>query len=518
MPRYTKQLIQPLLLASIALSASISVRAATGPEACAALRQIQLPDATVTSTEFITNGHFQPPGEGDSLRAASTAELKNLPPFCRVSLTIKPQIRVEVWLPGQNWNQRFQAVGGGGYAGFIAYDSLGEAIRNGYAGSSTDTGHSASIANGKFVLNADHTLNQQQIDDFAHRAVHEMAVKAKTVIAAYYQSPPRYSYWNGCSTGGRQGLMEAQRYPKDFDGILSMAPAINWDRFIPAEIWSQLVMQQDLGAPIPAAKLHALQQAIIAEYDKADGVVDEVIDDPRIVHPSDKLMASAGLNTAEIAAMRKIWTGPRTANGSFMWYGLEPTAPLIGLGGAQPFPIVVDYIGIWLQQNPQWDWKSMDYAAFERFFEQSRQQFHARLATDNPDLSQFAEEGGKLMMWHGWDDQLIFPRGTIDYFQRVQAAAGGEEATSKFAKLFMAPGVMHCRGGVGPDKIEALPALVKWGEQGKAPQQILATKEQDGKVIRTRPICAYPQRTVYSGKGSSDDAANFSCMAPAPKR
>lgn len=517
MSSYSKPLILPLLLASFALTVSVSARAASGPEACTALRHIHLPDTTVTRAEFINSGRFQPPGGGDALRAGSTAEQQDLPPFCRVSLTIKPQIQVEVWLPDQNWNQRFQAVGGGGYAGFIAYDSLGEAIRNGYAGSSTDTGHTSSIIDGKFVLNPDHTLNQQQINDFADRSVHEMTVKAKAVVAAYYQSAPRFSYWNGCSTGGRQGLMEAQRYPTDYDGILSMAPAINWDRFIPAEIWPQLVMRQDLGAPIVATRLHALRQAIIAEYDKADGVADGVIDDPRIVVPSDKLMASAGLHPAEIAVMRKIWTGPRTADGSFLWFGLEPSAPPEALAGVQPFPIVVDYIGIWLQQNPQWDWKSMDYAAFERFFEQSRQQFHARLGTDNPDLSQFAENGGKLLLWHGWDDQLIFPRGTIDYFQRVQIAAGGAEATAKFARLFMVPGVMHCRGGSGPDKLDAFPALVKWVEQGKAPQQLLATRQQNGKITRTRPVCAYPQRTVYSGKGSSDDAVNFSCVAATSK-
>lgn len=514
-----------LAVAFIALSSSPDARAqalnaelSKEARACADLRNLQLPEATVTGAELVTSGSFSPPAAGDALRGAQTGTLTKLPAFCRVMLTLQPQIKVEVWMPSRSWNKRFQAVGGGGYAGFIAYDSLASAIRDGYASASTDTGHTTSQLDGKFVLNADRSLNEQQLKDFAYRAVHEMTVKSKSVIRSYYRSAPRYSYWNGCSTGGRQGLMEAQRFPEDYDGILSQAPAINWDRFVPAEIWPQLVMRLDLGGPIAPAKLVALREAIISANDRLDGVEDGVVDQPDQLEVSDELMKRAGLNDREIAAVRKIWAGPRTSGGDFLWYGIEPTAPLDAMAGPQPFPIPVDYIGTWLQRNPQWDWKTMDYAEFERFFQQSRQQYNALIGTDNPDLRAFASAGGKLLMVHGWDDQLIMPRGTIDYHRRVQEAAGGARSSSRFARLFMAPGNFHCSGGPGPDTFNTMETLVNWVEKGKAPERLMATKLADGKPVRTRPLCVYPQTATYSGKGSTDNASSFVCTAPKPSR
>ena len=482
--------------------------------ACADLSTLRLSDATVTGAQLVTSGAFSPPAGGDALRGAETGPLANLPPFCRVTITVKPQIKVEVWMPSQAWNRRFQAVGGGGYAGFIAYDSMASAIRAGYASASTDTGHAASLFDGKFILNADRSLNEQQLKDFAYRAVHEMTIKSKSLIRTYYRVAPRYSYWNGCSTGGRQGLMEAQRYPDDYDGILSQAPAINWDRFIPAEIWPQLVMQRDLGGPIAPAKLAALHGAIIATYDRNDDVSDGVVDQPDRIRVSDELMRNAGLSAQEIATMRKIWEGPRTSNGDFLWYGVEPTAPLEALAGQKPFPIPVDYLGSWLLRDPQWNWQTMDYVDYERLFQHSRQRFNASIGTDDPDLRSFASAGGKLLMVHGWDDQLIPPRGTIDYFQRAQAAAGGAKSVAGFARLFMAPGVLHCGGGPGPDTIDGMGALVKWVEQGKAPEQISAQKLNGaGEPVRTRPLCLYPKRAVYSGTGSEDRASSYVCKA-----
>src|SRR5262249_19032648 len=241
------------------------------PINCADLMSLKLAETTITAAEDIPAGTFTPPGFPPQA---------NLPAFCRVALTVAPQIHIEVWMPKETWNQRYRGEGGGGYAGFISYGGLAAGIRAGYATASTDTGHPASVG-GAFALNPDGTLNNQLILDFAERSLREMVRKAKTLITVHYGRPPIYSYWNGCSTGGRQGLIAVQRFPEEYDGLVIAAPAINWDRFIPAELWPQIVMRQEVGGPISAAKLNAVTNAAIAACDAGDGVVDGVINDPR---------------------------------------------------------------------------------------------------------------------------------------------------------------------------------------------------------------------------------------------
>src|SRR5215468_4416936 len=288
---------------------------------CADLMSLRLAETTVTAAEEIPAGTYTPPG---------FPPLTNLPAFCRVALTVAPQVRIEVWMPKETWNRRYRGEGGGGYAGSISYGGLATGILAGYATASTDTGHPAS-AGGTFALNPDGTLNNQLILDFAERSLHEMVRKAKNLITIYYGSPARYSYWNGCSTGGRQGLMAVQRFPEEYDGLVIAAPAINWDRFIPAELWPQIVMREEVGGPISAAKLNAVTNAAVAACDAEDGVVDGVINDPRkckydpaesICRPGND--AGACLTVAEANVVRKIWDGPTDHTGKQrIWFGLE---------------------------------------------------------------------------------------------------------------------------------------------------------------------------------------------------
>jgi Tannase and feruloyl esterase len=482
-------------------AAHATAAAKAAPLPCDALDDLSLPEVTQITAQLVTTGSSD--GQSD------------LPAFCRVALTVAPQVNIAVWLPTQaTYNGRFQAVGGGGYAGSISFGAMAGALRNGFATASTDTGHSG--FNGSFALNADGTLNWQLIEDFASRSLIELTKKAKALIAAFYGQDAEYSYWNGCSTGGRQGLMLAQRFPEGYDGILSAAPAINWDRFIPAELWPQIAMRQELGGPIAQCKLAVAAQAALQACDDLDGVVDGVMDDPRRCDfdPSSLVGTSTpcGDFTADDArVIRMIWEGPRGTDGSFLWYGLAKGAPLNFLAGTSPFPIATDHFRYWIEQDPAFDWQTLDYAGFEQGFRESQELFNDVIGTDDPNLSAFREAGGKVLIWHGWSDQLIFPEGAIDYYERVIATFHSTEQVQRFARLFMAPGVFHCGGGTGPQVFDSFGALVRWVENGDAPDRIVASRVESGVVVRTRPLCAYPYVARWDGKGDPNAAESFDC-------
>jgi hypothetical protein len=445
------------------------------------------------------------------------------PGVCRVTaITTHPpagdKIKIWVGIPTSNWNGRFLGVGGGGFAGGTAAG----VNQPGYAAGSTDTGHEG--GSGSFALDANGRLNWQLIRDNAHVGIHEMTVTGKALTQAMYGVAPRYSYFNGCSTGGRQGLMEAQRYPQDYNGIVSGAPAINWTRFIPQELWGAVLMNAAEN-PVPACKLTAATAAAVAACDSIDGVKDGVIEDPKRCNydPKPLIGASAGecgvFTEADVDLIRKFWQGPRREDGSFLWYGMARGADLNALYGsrgaplkAQAFGISLDYLKFFLAQNPQLDWTTITPSAYERYFDQSVEQYGAVIGTDNPDLAGFRDRGGKAIIWHGWADQLITAEGTIDYFTRIRQQMGGPEKTANFARLFMAPGVGHCGGGAGPAPTNQLEALLAWVEEGKAPQTLAAARrDQSGAVTRSRPLCPYPLVAKYKGTGSTDDATNFIC-------
>ncbi len=351
-----------------------------------------------------------------------------------------------------------------------------------------------------------------------------MTVTGKALTEALYGVPPRYSYFNGCSTGGRQGLMEAQRYPDDYDGIVSGAPAINWSRFVPQELWGVVVMNA-AGVAIPRCMLMAATAAAIAACDSYDGVLDGVLEDPRDCDydPEPLIGASAGecgsFTEVDVDLIRKLWDGPRRQDGSFLWYGLPRGADLNALWGSagpplelRPFPISLDWFRYFLAQDPELDWRSITLPAYERYWDQSVEQYSAVIGTDDPDLAEFRDAGGRIIIWHGWADQLISAEGTVDYYERVQAAMGGAGNAAAFARLFMAPGVGHCIGGTGPFPEGLLDTLRAWVEEGIAPSSVTAVRRApSGEAFRTRPLCPYPEVARYTGAGSTDDAASFVC-------
>jgi pimeloyl-ACP methyl ester carboxylesterase len=442
-----------------------SVRAHAAPVACESLASLSLTNATITTAQEIPAGEYTPSAGG--LQA-------NLPTFCRVALTVPPQIRIEIWLPKDTWNGRYRGEGGGGYAGQISYAGLAAGVRAGYATASTDTGHPAAVG-GSFALNPDGTLNVPLIVDFAERSLRELAISAKAIINAYYLRKPAYSYWNGCSTGGRQGLVAAQRFPEEYDGLVIGAPAINWDRFIPSELWPQIVMNQTAGRPISSEKLNAATQAVFAACDANDGVEDGIINDPRKCnYDPAALTCKTGEETAtclsaqEVAAIRKIWDGPSTPSGQRLWFGLERGTPLTFLAGSNPFPIALSHLRYWIHQDAKFDWRALTEADFEGDFKASQKKFHDVIGTDDPKLEAFRKRSGKMIIWHGEADPLIFPRGTLNYFDRVLSANGGAVRVKEFARLYMAPGVGHCAGGDGPNPVGLFDAVVDWVEKGVA--------------------------------------------------
>jgi feruloyl esterase len=353
--------------------------------------------------------------------------------------------------------------------------------------------------------------------DFGYRAIHEMTVRAKAVIAAFYGNPPRYSYFVGCSTGGRQGLMEAQRYPNDYDGIVAGATANYWTRMPAGNLFVASATLKDEATKLPAATLSVLNKGAISACDARDGVTDGLIDSPnRCAFDPASVQCSATqtescLTAAQVGAARKIYAAsvnPRTNEEIFpgMVPGSELTWTALA-GGPQPFSIAVDFYKYFVFSNPEWDWKTMD---FDKDIVAGEEKVGKVLNAIDPDLKAFKSRGGKLIMYHGWNDQLIQPGNSIDYYTSVQKKMGAKD-TDDFMRLFMAPGMQHCAGGVGPNTFDAVTALEQWVEKGVKPAEMVASHMTSGAVDRTRPLCPYPQVATYKGSGSIDEAASFVC-------
>lgn len=474
---------------------------------CESLTQISLPNTTIDSAAI-------DPSDGS----------------CRVTATVThppagDRVKIFIGLPATNWNGRFRGNGGGGFSGGSS-NSVRGPVAQGFAAGATDTGHEG--GSGSFALDGNGRLNWPSIQDNAYLGIHDMTVLGKALTKAYYGKAPRYSYFVGSSTGGRQGLMEAQRYPEDYDGIISACPAINWHRFLPADIWPQVVML-DAKNLVPKSKLDAATAAAVAACDALDSVTDGVIDDPNGCPYDPKALVGTKVgddtfteNDAEV--VRKIWEGPRGQAGRFLWYGVARGTDLFALAGTggspltgKPFGIPLDWFKYFLVQDPNWDWKTLTPSSFELLWRQSVEQYGSVIGTDDPDLTRFRDRGGKVIIYHGLADQLIPADGTIDYYKRVQQQMGGAEKAGQFARLFLAPGVDHAFRGPGPTPTGLLDAIIRWVEEGKAPESIGAElRDKAGSVIRTRPLFPYPQVAKYKGSGSTDDAANFTSSAPPP--
>jgi feruloyl esterase len=506
-------------LAICALSAVAVVVPSTakGAATCETLARLSLPRTRITQSEIVPAGDFKIPGAPPTARP-----LRQLPAFCRITAHITPtvdsDIAIEVWLPVHGWNGKFQAVGNGGWAGAISYGELAVALQSGYASASTNTGHDRDGSDASFALG-----HPEKVTDFAWRSVHEMTLKAKALIVAFYGKPPAFSYWNGCSTGGKQGLKEAQKFPDDYDGIVAGAPANYWTHLMAGDIWIAQATHVGPAAYIPPAKYPLLHQAVLKACDAADGLRDGLIDDPRNCHFDPAVLACKGgqqasqedcLSAPQIEAARKIYAGainPRT--GEQVFPGLEPGSELqwdVFAGSAEP-PIVASYFKYLLFKDPNWDFRKLDLdkdAALADKFDSGL------INATDPDLRPFVAHGGKLLLYHGWSDGLIAPRNTINYFNAVSQVLGRK--TQESVRLFMAPGVVHCGGGSsdGPDHFDAVAALDEWVERHKPPEHIVAAHRSANAIDRTRPLCPYPQVASYLGSGSIDEAASFVCSAP----
>lgn len=502
------------LLVTFVAGAHIGVRAAepaplfpgvTPVCPCESLTNVSLPNTTIESAVVDTTN-----------RMCLVTAVVTHPPA-------KDRVTVWIGLPLTNWSGRFQGTGGGGFWGGGPSNLRGP-VRQGFSAGATDTGHEG--GSGSFALDANGRQNWQGIIDNAYLGIHEMTVVGKALTKAYYGQAPRYSYFVGGSTGGRQGLMEAQRFPDDYDGILSACPAINWHRFVPASLWPEVVMLS-MSNFVSKAKLDAATAAAITACDSDDGVKDGVIDDPfSCAYDPQALVGTQVANdtftTADAEVIRKIWHGPRAQDGTFLWHGLERGADMFayaGTGGSplsgKPFSIALEYWIYYLAQDAKWDWSTLTYAGFEQLWNKSVEQYGAVIGTDNPDLTRFRDRGSKIIIYHGLADQLIPAAGTIDYYRRVQQRMGGAQKTAEFARLFLVPGVDHGFHGAGATPAGLNEAILRWVEEGKAPEKLITEKrDRSGKVIRTRPLFPYPQVAKYKGGGSTDDAANFVSETP----
>jgi len=458
---------------------------------CESLLRLSLPNTTITSAASVDS-----------------------PPSCRVSATLRPtsdsDIKIEVWMPTSGWNGDFQAVGNGGWSGSINSSAMAKAVAAGYATSSTDTGHagsSASFAPG----------HPEKLIDYAYRSEHEMTVQAKAIIAAFYGKAPRFSYWNGCSAGGKQGLKEAQRYPEDFNGIVAGSPAANWTGRAAQAIWVAQAVHKDDASFIPPEKYPAIHRAVLAACDRLDGVEDGVLEDPARCHFDPKVLECKGDNTPDcltppqVEAARKIYapsTNPRT--GQRLYSGLAPGSELgwNTWGGARPLSIATDYFRFVVFENPAWDFRILD---FDKDVERAEKLDRTRINALDPNLRPFFAHGGKLLQYHGWSDPQISPGNSVEYYESVVKEMGGAAKLQGSYRLFMVPGMAHCGGGDGTSNFDMMAALRSWVEEQHAPERVEASRVRNGKTDRTRPLCSYPQTAVYKGSGSIDDSANFSC-------
>jgi tannase/feruloyl esterase len=533
------------LLASLAIDGS---SAAPNPQTvCAALANLKLPQTTITSAMIVPAGPFSQVSVLDPYAAEGTTSpaptcssniaSPQLPAFCRVTAGISTPgalepINIEVWLPLQNWNGKFVGIGNHGAAGEIEYADMGPHLVRGYAVGTTDTGHAGSNA-------TTWMQNPQQVINYGYLGVHEMTVKAKVIITAAYGTPPRFSYWDGCSTGGKEGLTEAQRYPEDYDGI-NVAGSANNAQIHNREqyVWNAQVTFGNAATPLGSALTALVNSAALAACDALDGVVDGVIDNP-LTCPFKVagLLCAQGQNPstcltqAQVTAFEKVYQGPRNpvtgkeiypgySFGTELGWGSNTTGPLISTAS--------NFFKFMVYNDPSWNYQTLNFNTDVAFTDAK---FAATLDAVNPDLRAFKRRGSKILQSHLWSSTTHAARRTIEWYDQVVSFMkdnnedgqgddhshpgvlnnGDFHPTQQFYRLFMAPGGS---GSKGPGTFDSLPYLERWVEQGIPPTSILASHFTNGVVDRTRPLCPYPAFAVYQGSGSTDDATNFKCIEP----
>jgi feruloyl esterase len=499
--------------------ASLAVPGASGAEAattCESLATLALPHAHVVTAETMAAGAFEPPTV--PRRGRDTSQIyARLPPFCRVAATLTPSsdsdVKMEVWLPVSDWNGKFQAVGNGGWAGVISYQALAQAVAAGYAGASTDTGHVGNTA--AFAIG-----HPEKVIDMGYRAVHEMTVKAKAIVDAYYGAAPKLSVWNGCSLGGRQGITEAQRYPEDFDAIVAGAPAVNWMRLHGARMAINRSVHASERGYITPDKYPAIHAAALKACDMLDGVKDGVIEDPTRCHFDPKILECTSgdgpgcLTPDQVQTARALYAPLKSPkNGapifpSLLMAGSEPNWAM--LAGPEPITTALEAYKYVVFKDPNWDLHRFDTDV----------DVAAAIKMDNgvldssvTNLKPYFSRGGKLLMYHGWADSQVPALNSVEYFNHVVQATG-RASIGKSIQLYMIPGMAHCEGGPGTDVFDKMAAIEQWVTRGAAPSQIIAAHLTNYAVVRTRPLCPFGRVAHYKGTGSTDEAASFECTIP----
>jgi Tannase and feruloyl esterase len=504
---------------------TVLVPAPARAASCKSLSSLSLPKTTITLAQSVPGGGFELPSavQPPRQRAAQESQLfKDLPPFCRVAATIRPtkdsDIKIEVWMPASGWNGKLLSVGNGGWAGDINYAGLSQSLREGFATASTDTGHASWGT--KFALG-----HPEKLIDFGYRSIHEMTVQAKAIIAAFYGGSPRLSYWNGCSTGGYQGLSEAQRFPGDYNGIVEGDPANFFTHLMFSTIWPAEIMLKNPAGFLPPSKRRLLHQAVVKACDALDGVSDGMLSDPTRCHFDPRELECQGpdgpgcLTAAQVEAVRMMYSGPsnpRTGQGIFP--GPEPGSELGWRFEARPpgpDDIRLEFFKYVVFKDPDWKWQTLNFDADVALADSRSGDV---LNAINPDLRAFEARGGKLLMYHGWSDPLIAPLNSVNYYQSVVNKMGGTGKTRGFIRLFMVPGMGHCHGGPGPDSFDKMGVLEQWVEHGAAPDALIASHRTDKVVDMTRPLCPYPEVAHWKGVGSTNDAANFVCTVEDRRR
>ena len=498
---------------------------------CEGLVALKLPNTTITAAESVRTGTFTPPYGNP---------IDKLPGFCRIAGVIQPTndsyIHFEVWLPAADWNEKFLGVGNGGFAGSIDYGSLARNVKRGYSTAATDTGHEGDAVDASWAFR-----HPEKVIDFGYRALHATTENAKLIIQSFYSRPPRRSYFDSCSDGGREALMEAQRFPDDFDGILAGAPANFWTHMVASGIDVGQAMYRNPAAYISDIKLPAITRAVLAACDLQDGAKDGIINDPLHCRFDPSVLLCHGtesrtcLTSPQITALKKLYAGGQDSHGNQIFPGFIPGGENSGWaqwivgpgpGGSAGTAYGENYFRYMVFEDPTWNALTANVDLAEKRADEKTAR--ALNATD-PDLSRFQARGGKLILYHGWNDPAISPLNTINYYNSVLKVEGTQQAES-FVRLYMIPGMQHCLGGPGASSFGQLgttttkgqehgiyAALEEWVEKNTPPGDVIGTKYIDDSPAKgamlTRPICPYPQVAKYNGSGAVTDSASFVCTA-----
>jgi hypothetical protein len=545
--------IYRVLLASVTLLLTAALlpaqaKDATPPEgsasaandACSKLSNLQIPLAAITMAKTFQAGTFPPQpspfGGGDMAGFYS-----KLPAFCRVMAVAKPSadsnIVIDIWMPLAGWNGKLQGTGNGGFAGSYDIAGLATLMSKGYAAVGTDTGHQGSFIDATWALG-----HPEKVFDFGNRAIHEMTRVAKIVVRQFYGTVASHSYFASCSDGGREALMEAERYPEDYDGILAGAPANYWTMLVTSAVTDTQALTATAESYIPQSKIPVIARAVLAQCDALDGVKDGILNDPRQCRFDPATIerktgddTAQCLTAAQVVTLRTIYGGVRDAQGRTLFPGFLPGAEegqngwgawIVGPAPARSLMAAFGsaYYSDMVYEKADWDYRTFN---FESGFALAQQKTAAALDSVDPNLGPFYARGGKLILYHGWNDPAIPALNTVNYYDSVIHTLG-EAKTGSFVRLYMVPGMQHCAGGPGPDsfgqsidwnpdpKFNARTALELWVERGTAPAAIITTKTaggESGATIMTRPLCPFPQIAQYKGTGDTNAAENFVCAA-----